>query len=682
MRVFDSIAHRLLLRDLSREDREACLAQPSVRSALAFRFFYALAFQSAVLSPLLISLIGNGSLETALAALTAARITIAIVEIPAGAFADVVGARVVLRLGLLLTAIVMLGFVGLAFLPLTGWAWLGDCEALGLIGVMTLQIAFGVAFSLVDAADTIVFLDTVREQSSLSDSQKEAFEGVGTSIRYISTMLAVAVGATWFHCVTLFGLSENAETALQNLVFLGTFVGVLVAASVIGKLAGPRAGGTHASAARGTHRQRGTVRDFMDQAQRRTSVVARSCGRLASDGALFAGVGSLTLVLAVAPFVGYALQVPMSDTTKVLVATSPVWILAYTGQAMLGYWASAHGGRRLFRTIAQRQNRRTSLRSFWSPFALVAGPTLLLIGVLAVPSLSGSDLSAPSRSWSLFLLAAVASVVCFFARGVADPYLRTVLEKHASKESAEVRSSMMSIALAGVAVCFLVQTKIFDAAKSLLPSPDMTETAMRMAATGIAAGAVLLCGLVSIGAALIVRKRPPLGPAGRMSEGRETVETAGKGVQARMCKPELSIVVIGSYRRDFVALMQLCRRLEERGHVVVHPPSSARITGDTNGFVRLSTDPSDRVADVQEQVFRLIDQADLVVLCCPDGRVGSSAALEVGYALSSDVAVVPTEQPLDETLRALLEGVPARTRMLLGLSPLSGSRPETRRNDD
>jgi hypothetical protein len=471
---------------------------------LLFRFCYALAFQSAVLTPLLIGLIGDGSLEQALAALAAARITIVIVEIPAGAFADIVGARVALRLGLLLTAGVMLGFTMLAFLPLTGWAWLGGWDDLGLFGVMTLQVGFGLAFSLVDAADTVVFLGTVRKRSSLSDDQKAAFEGVGTSIRYTATMVAVAIGATWFHVVTLFGLPALEEKALQNLVFLGTLAGVLVAASAIGQLDGSR---MHASATSSTCRTRlrsGAVRAFMEQTRKRTGIVAGSCGRLASDGPFFAGVGSLTLVLAVAPFVGYALQAPMSDAIRELETTSPGWILAYTGQAMLGYWASAQGGRRLFRALGQRQKTRTTIGSFWSPFVLIAAPTLLLLGVLAFPSLFGSDLADAQRFWLFFLLAALASVVCFFARGVADPYLRTVLERHASMESEEVRSSMMSIALAVVAICFIAQSEIFDAAKAML-TPGMTETPARMAATGIASGTVLLFGAVLLGIFLIVR---------------------------------------------------------------------------------------------------------------------------------------------------------------------------------
>lgn len=163
---------------------------------------------------------------------------------------------------------------------------------------------------------------------------------------------------------------------------------------------------------------------------------------------------------------------------------------------------------------------------------------------------------------------------------------------------------------------------------------------------------------------------------------RLNAESTDRDMQTKVDETQLSIVVIGSYRRDFTAILEFCRHLEKRGHVVLQPPVSSEIVGETSGFVWLSTDPADHVADVQRHVFQQIDKSDLVVLHCPDGRVGTSAALEVGYALKAGVAVVPTEYPKDETLRALLCDISPATRLRLGLPTLPELTSENQRDDD
>lgn len=116
----------------------------------------------------------------------------------------------------------------------------------------------------------------------------------------------------------------------------------------------------------------------------------------------------------------------------------------------------------------------------------------------------------------------------------------------------------------------------------------------------------------------------------------------------------MRIAVIGSYREDFEGLLALCRRLSDQGLEVIHPPLDARIIGEEDGFVRLSTDQAEDYGDIQSAVFALLEGAAAVVLYAPSGHVGTSAALEVGYALRAGVAVIPTSAPADATLRSLL----------------------------
>jgi hypothetical protein len=119
------------------------------------------------------------------------------------------------------------------------------------------------------------------------------------------------------------------------------------------------------------------------------------------------------------------------------------------------------------------------------------------------------------------------------------------------------------------------------------------------------------------------------------------------------------VVVIGSYREDLPGLLAFSQRLLQLGLQVLHPSPRARRVGESSGFVRLDCDRSEDEGQVQRAVFSLIDQADTIILYNPSGRVGISAALEVGYGLRAHKLILATAAPEDVTIRALIEYDPA-----------------------
>ena len=121
----------------------------------------------------------------------------------------------------------------------------------------------------------------------------------------------------------------------------------------------------------------------------------------------------------------------------------------------------------------------------------------------------------------------------------------------------------------------------------------------------------------------------------------------------------ISVVVIGSYREDLPGLLAFSQRLTQLGLQVLHPSPRARWIGESSGFVRLDCDRSEDEGQVQRSVFALIDQADAVILYIPSGRVGISAAMEVGYGLHAHKPIFATDAPEDVTIRALIEYDPA-----------------------
>lgn len=141
-----------------------------------------------------------------------------------------------------------------------------------------------------------------------------------------------------------------------------------------------------------------------------------------------------------------------------------------------------------------------------------------------------------------------------------------------------------------------------------------------------------------------------------------------------------SVVVIGSYREDLAGLLAFSERLTQLGLLVLHPPPRARKVGESSGFVRLDCDLSVDEAKVQRHVFMLIERADAVILYNPSGRVGISAAMELGYSMRACKPIFATDSPEDITLRALIQYEDSALTEFLRKAATSGDRHEHRPN--
>jgi hypothetical protein len=76
---------------------------------------------------------------------------------------------------------------------------------------------------------------------------------------------------------------------------------------------------------------------------------------------------------------------------------------------------------------------------------------------------------------------------------------------------------------------------------------------------------------------------------------------------------------------------------------------------------------SDRVRSVrlvQDRHLESIRAADFLWLVCPDGYVGQSASMEVGFAAALGVPIFSTHAPSDLTLRQYVNAVPTLAEAL------------------
>lgn len=112
-------------------------------------------------------------------------------------------------------------------------------------------------------------------------------------------------------------------------------------------------------------------------------------------------------------------------------------------------------------------------------------------------------------------------------------------------------------------------------------------------------------------------------------------------------------VLCGSYRRDIPGLVRTYEKLTAAGMRVLSP-TGLDFVAEIDGFVL----NQDEVGTPPEMIERLhlncIRAADLVWLHAPEGYVGISGALEIGFACSAGVPVFAEESPSDIALRSLV----------------------------
>ncbi len=116
---------------------------------------------------------------------------------------------------------------------------------------------------------------------------------------------------------------------------------------------------------------------------------------------------------------------------------------------------------------------------------------------------------------------------------------------------------------------------------------------------------------------------------------------------------ETKITLIGSFRRDPVGLKKLYEKLSAE-YTVLSPKS---IDWDNPGedFVIVNSDKSKTIHEIESRHLDAIRRSDFVVLFAPNGYVGVSGALEIGFAHALGIPVLSTESIRDQTLRTMVD---------------------------
>lgn len=112
----------------------------------------------------------------------------------------------------------------------------------------------------------------------------------------------------------------------------------------------------------------------------------------------------------------------------------------------------------------------------------------------------------------------------------------------------------------------------------------------------------------------------------------------------------LTVTVSGSFHRHMNAIYTAVGELTEAG-VKVLSPSDPRVVDHLGEFLFVASDRLRSIRLVQDRHFFSIKASSFLWLVTPDGYVGQSASMEIGFATAIEVPIFSDTMPIDLTLQ-------------------------------
>ena len=119
----------------------------------------------------------------------------------------------------------------------------------------------------------------------------------------------------------------------------------------------------------------------------------------------------------------------------------------------------------------------------------------------------------------------------------------------------------------------------------------------------------------------------------------------------------LAVTVSGSFHRHLAAIYTAVGEFREAG-VTVLSPSDPRVIDHLGEFLFVASDRFRSIRLVQNRHLKCIEASAFLWLVSPDGYVGPSASMEIGYAVACKTPIFSNTIPNDCTLREYIEILP------------------------
>jgi hypothetical protein len=137
----------------------------------------------------------------------------------------------------------------------------------------------------------------------------------------------------------------------------------------------------------------------------------------------------------------------------------------------------------------------------------------------------------------------------------------------------------------------------------------------------------------------------------------------------------LTAAVSGSFHRHMDAISGAVKELMALS-VRVLSPADPTVVAAQGEFLFVASDRVRSVRLVQDRHLESIRAASFLWLVCPDGYVGQSASMEIGFAAGASVPIFATHQPSDLTLREYVIVVPSIAEAVARAAGTVQARPE------
>jgi NTP pyrophosphatase (non-canonical NTP hydrolase) len=116
------------------------------------------------------------------------------------------------------------------------------------------------------------------------------------------------------------------------------------------------------------------------------------------------------------------------------------------------------------------------------------------------------------------------------------------------------------------------------------------------------------------------------------------------------------VVLSGSYRRDIAGLRRIHEELRDLGCTVLSPTEVAPAR-EIDGFVYMKGEETELPQQIELKHLDAIQRSTFVWLHAPNGYVGTSASLEVGFAHAQGIPVYSTAKLSESSIQAFVHKV-------------------------
>lgn len=150
---------------------------------------------------------------------------------------------------------------------------------------------------------------------------------------------------------------------------------------------------------------------------------------------------------------------------------------------------------------------------------------------------------------------------------------------------------------------------------------------------------------------------PPRGDAPEAAASTVLEDNAPTSILAngRLANP-LDIVVCGSFHKDLAALSDEFEELRDLGFRILSP-TNMKVVSETDGFVFMEGEETSSPEAIEMRHLDAIKRSSFVWLHTPEGYLGPSAALEVGFARACGIPVYARTNINEKALQPLVTTV-------------------------